>query len=126
MVLAYRSRGNADDEVRAQHTVELLEASEDAGGVGRVTCLLLRNVALLGLLALGGLPCYGVNGISYDSSSRNIQRAKVVVKVRRVAMARGATRLAAAIAERWTNMAGRLGWSGEGGRGYRAGDVRQS
>jgi hypothetical protein len=126
MVSACRSRGGADDEVRAQHTVELLEAGEDAGGVGRVAGLLLRNVALLGLLALGGLPCYGVNGTSYDSSSRDIQRAKVVVKVRRVAMARGAARLAAAIAERWTNMAGTIGWSGEGGRGYRAGDVLQS
>jgi hypothetical protein len=114
MVSASRSRGNADDEVRAQHTVELLEALEHTGGVGRVTSLLLRNVALLGLLILGGLPCYGVNGTSYDSSSRDIQRAMVVVKVRRVAMARGATRLAAAIAERWTNMAGAIGveWRG--------------
>jgi hypothetical protein len=126
MVSACRSRGDADDEVRAQHTVELLEALEHTGGGGRVASLLLRNVALLGLLALGRLPCYGVNGTSYDSSSRDIQRAKVVVKVRRVARARGATRLAAAIAERWTNMAGTIGWSGEGGRGCRAGDVGQS
>jgi hypothetical protein len=114
MVSACRSRGDADDEMRAQRTVELLEARKNARRVGRVTSLLLCNVALLGLLALGGLPCYSVNGTSYDSSSRNIQRAKVVVKVRRVAMARGATRLAAAIAERWTNMAGTIGveWRG--------------
>ena len=69
MVSVCRSRGDADDEVRAQHTVELLEAGKNTGRVGRVTSLLLRNVALLGLLALGGLPCYGVNGTSYDSSS---------------------------------------------------------
>ena len=120
MVSACRSRGGADDEVRAQHTVELLEAGKDAGGVGRVASLLLRNVALLGLLALGGLPCYVVNGTSYDSSSRDLQRAKVVVKVRR-AMAAGAARLAAAMAERWTNMARAIGVEWRGGRGRSAG-----
>lgn len=39
---------------------------------------------------------------------KNLRRTKVVVKVRR-AMARGATRLAAATAERWRNMAQAIG-----------------
>jgi hypothetical protein len=54
--------------MRAQHTVELLVALKHAGGIGLVTSLLLCNVALLGLLGLGRLPCSGVNGTSYDSS----------------------------------------------------------
>ena len=45
-----------------------------------------------------------------------LRRTKVVVKVRR-ATAAGAARLAAAMAERWTNMAQAIGVEWRGGRG---------
>lgn len=60
----------------------------------------------------GGLlfACNGVNGNAtiYGKSRSYTRRTKVVVKVRR-AMARGATRLAAATAERCRNMARAIG-----------------
>jgi hypothetical protein len=80
-----------------ERTVKLLVARENAGGIGRVA----------GLLVGGGVLCFTytrVNGTSYDGSSSDLRRTKVVVKVR-WAMARGATRLAAATAERCRNMA---------------------
>lgn len=43
----------------------------------------------------------------------DVRRTREVVK-ERWARARGATRRAAAMAERWTNMAEAIGWSGEG------------
>lgn len=96
---------------RASCTFELLESLEDAGSVGGVASLLL--VGGLGLC----VACNGVNGRgSIDSSWVYLRRTKVVEKARR-AMAAGAARLAAAMAERWTNMARAVGWSGEVGVG---------
>jgi hypothetical protein len=88
--------------VLAQHTVKLLVALEDAGRTGGVAGLLVRGSLLV------HIACKRVNGISYDSSWSDLRRTKVVVKVRR-AMARGATRLAAATAERCRNMASNWG-----------------
>jgi hypothetical protein len=86
----------------ATRTVELLVALKDTRGVGLMASLLVGS----GLLV--DVACIGVNGLSYDSSWYNLRRTKVVVKVRR-ATARGAMRLAAAKAERWTNMARAIG-----------------
>jgi hypothetical protein len=92
--------------VGASRTVKLLEALENTRGAGGVTRLLSCG----GLLV--HIACERVNGRSYDSSRSDLRRTKVVVKVRR-AIARGATRLAAATAERWRNMARAIGWSGD-------------
>ena len=80
---------------------------------------------MAGLLLVGGLglrvACCEVNGVSVGSSRGGpLRRTKVVVKVRR-AMAAGAARLAAAMAERWTNMARAIGVEWRGGRGRLAG-----
>jgi len=84
-----------------KRTVELLEALKDTGSIGRVASLLVGG----GVLCFA---CMRVNGTSYDSCPSDLRRTKVVVKVRR-AMARGATRLAAATAERCRNMARAIG-----------------
>lgn len=79
-----------------------------------MTGFLLRNVAFLGFLGFTArIACIGVNGISCDSFWRNLRRTKDVVKVR-CARARGTARLAAAMAERWRNMARAIGveWRG--------------
>ena len=44
----------AATEVRAQHTLELLEALKNTGSVGRVTSLFLRNLALVACNAVNG------------------------------------------------------------------------
>jgi hypothetical protein len=84
--------------VGAERTIKLLVALKNAGGAGRVSGRLLRGDVLV------RLTCKRVNGTSYDNSRSDLRRMKVVVKVR-WAMARGATRLAAATAERCRNMA---------------------
>jgi hypothetical protein len=89
-------------QVDAEHTVKLLVALEDAGRISRVAGLLLGGGTLV------HIACKRVNGTSYDSSRSDLRRMKDVVKVR-WAMARGATRLAAATAERCRNMARAIG-----------------
>jgi hypothetical protein len=84
--------------VGAGRTVELLEPFKNAGRIGLVTGLLVRG----GLLV--HVACERVNGASYDGSWSDLRRTKEVVKVR-WARTRGATRLAAATAERCRNMA---------------------
>lgn len=61
------------------------------------------------------IACNAVRGESYDSSLADVRRTMELAKVRR-AKARGTDRRAAAMAERWRNIASAIGveWRGGG------------